>query len=333
MPRVPKVAIACQGGGSHAAFAAGVLQRLLARDLRERYELVGLSGTSGGAMCAALAWTGLHLGGPVDALGRLAAFWDDVKADDLLDSAANFWGVWAARLPVSAEVSPYLHEPIAEQTLVRLVQRHIPLAQIPGNVRDGSRLKLLVGATDVLSGERTVFGSNTITERHLIASAAVPPIFRAIDIGGRYYWDGLFTSNPPVRELTDEEMMAVKPDEIWVIQINPQHRSEEPRLMSDIVDRRNELSGNLALSQELYFIDKVNDLVARFPDLARKYKHIEVKVVEMSVPRLDYASKLDRSPSLIETLMNNGRELGDRFLGNAKWPDSGSIPKGNVCLP
>lgn len=333
MPRVPKVAIACQGGGSHAAFAAGVLQRLLARDLRDRYELVGLSGTSGGAMCAALAWTGLHLGGPDDALERLAAFWDDVKADDFLDSAANFWGVWAARLPVTAEVSPYLHKPIAEETLQRLVQQHIPLAKIRKNVREDSRLKLLVGATDVLKGERTVFGSNTITERHLIASAAVPPIFRAVQIDGCYYWDGLFTSNPPVREFTDETMMAVKPDEIWVIQINPQRQAEEPRLMSDIVDRRNELSGNLALSQELYFIDKVNDLVARFPNVPWDYKHIEVRVVEMSVPRLDYASKLDRSPSLIKTLMDNGRQLGDRFLSNAKWPASGSIPKGNVCLP
>lgn len=43
-----KVAIACQGGGSHAAFAAGVLARLLAPDAPRPFEIVGLSGTSGG---------------------------------------------------------------------------------------------------------------------------------------------------------------------------------------------------------------------------------------------------------------------------------------------
>ena len=47
-----RVAIACQGG-SHTAFTAGALKRLLADD---RYEVVALSGTSGGAICAFLAW-------------------------------------------------------------------------------------------------------------------------------------------------------------------------------------------------------------------------------------------------------------------------------------
>ena len=51
-----RVAIACQGGGSHTAFTAGVLKRLLSE---ERYEVVALSGASGGATCAFLAWYAL----------------------------------------------------------------------------------------------------------------------------------------------------------------------------------------------------------------------------------------------------------------------------------
>ena len=58
-----RVAIACQGGGSHTAFPAGVLQELLGR-LPDDVEVVALSGTSGGAMCAALAWDGLLRGDP-----------------------------------------------------------------------------------------------------------------------------------------------------------------------------------------------------------------------------------------------------------------------------
>ena len=51
-----RVAIACQGGGSHTAFTAGVLKKLLRTEELKRYEVVGLSGTSGGAVCALLAW-------------------------------------------------------------------------------------------------------------------------------------------------------------------------------------------------------------------------------------------------------------------------------------
>jgi NTE family protein len=52
------VAIACQGGGSHTAFTAGVLSKLL-EEVPSQYNIVGFSGTSGGAACASLAWYGL----------------------------------------------------------------------------------------------------------------------------------------------------------------------------------------------------------------------------------------------------------------------------------
>ena len=49
--RRARVAIACQGGGSHTAFTDGVLKRLFDSDDIARYDVVGLSGTSGVA-CA-----------------------------------------------------------------------------------------------------------------------------------------------------------------------------------------------------------------------------------------------------------------------------------------
>ena len=69
-PARPRVAIACQGGGSHTAFTAGVLERLLQPERLEEYDVVGLSGTSGGAVCATLAWVALVEGDPARA-GRL----------------------------------------------------------------------------------------------------------------------------------------------------------------------------------------------------------------------------------------------------------------------
>jgi NTE family protein len=80
------VAIACQGGGSHTAFTGGALQRLLADS---NHTVVGLSGTSGGAVCALLAWYGLLTGGAADAGRLLERFWEATAATTLSGKAAN----------------------------------------------------------------------------------------------------------------------------------------------------------------------------------------------------------------------------------------------------
>ena len=73
MSTEPKnVAIACQGGGSHTAFTAGVLDELL-ENIPQQYNIVGFSGTSGGAACAMLAWYG-HVHPDEDPGPLLSAF-------------------------------------------------------------------------------------------------------------------------------------------------------------------------------------------------------------------------------------------------------------------
>ncbi|HEY0526590.1 MAG TPA: patatin-like phospholipase family protein, partial [Stellaceae bacterium] len=171
----PKVAIACQGGGSHAAFAAGVLRTLLGRKYRDRFQLVALSGTSGGAMCAALAWSGLVGGGePDDAVERLTAFWHDLGVHSFLDAVENFWGVWFARLPVTVEISPYLYDPTAEARLRELLRRHLRLEALPPEGTRRAHPKLLIGATDIKRGIGVTFEGETLTYDDLIASAAIP---------------------------------------------------------------------------------------------------------------------------------------------------------------
>ena len=62
-----KVAIACQGGGTHAAFTWGVLTEILkvkkpwdaGSRPRETFDIIALSGTSAGGLCAMAAWYGL----------------------------------------------------------------------------------------------------------------------------------------------------------------------------------------------------------------------------------------------------------------------------------
>ena len=124
------VAIACQGGGSHTAFTGGVLQRLLAD---ENHRVVALSGTSGGAVCALLAWYGLLTGGAAEAGRVLERFWEDNAATSLGDRAANAWLVGLARLEGRVSlptVSPYAYPDIASGAFTDLLTRHVDVDRL-----------------------------------------------------------------------------------------------------------------------------------------------------------------------------------------------------------
>src|SRR4029079_10910978 len=78
-----RIAIACQGGGSQCAFVAGALKTLFGQHIHRRYDVVGLSGTSGGALTAALAWYGLlreAAGDHTPIEDRVLALWRDLTA-------------------------------------------------------------------------------------------------------------------------------------------------------------------------------------------------------------------------------------------------------------
>ncbi|MFO1140892.1 MAG: patatin-like phospholipase family protein [Amaricoccus sp.] len=314
MSDATRVAIACQGGGSHAAFAAGVLLELLEPHNFRRIEVVGLSGTSGGAVCASLAWSGLVRpgGGPEAASAALKAFWSEIAAQDPLDAAVNFWAVSLARLPITWEVSPYTINAPAEPRLRELLLKHLVLPP-PGARRKPP--EIFVGATDIRMGGGLAFDGAALGVDQVIASAAVPPLFRAVtatDANGRQHlcWDGLFARNPPIREFTD---LVPAPREIWVVRINPLESTREPVTMPEIVDRRNELAGNLALDQEIKLIEKINELRLESPTLGDRYRHIDIRQVELSLD-LDYPSKLDRGIRHIERLIATGRKAAATFF-------------------
>lgn len=321
-PPVKHVAIACQGGGSHTAFTAGVLQALL-RDIDVRkHRILGLSGTSGGALCAALAWTGLLEGDPARGAVLLETFWQKMSATQFPDFWSNQWLLLQQRsrsvlgLP---EISPYLLPTGGQDFMADLLREHIPFERLQSLITPHAP-SLMIGAVEVLSGDFTVFHSHPgprqpgITVEALLASAAIPEMFRAVHIGKGIYWDGLFSQNPPIRGfLSGKESREAKPDEIWVIQINPERRASEPMTSNDIDDRRNELAGNLSLHQELFFVDQTNDWLRKKWLDAGHMKHVDVRFIRLELD-LDYASKLDRSPAFIERLMDEGRYKGAEFI-------------------
>ena len=328
--RKVRVAIACQGGGSHTAFTAGALKRLLAD---ERHHVVALSGTSGGAICAVLAWYALlEKGGAGRAAELLDAFWRDNSAREFLEAFWNEWFLWVNRSQgsfVLPAISPY-DTPTsdwAQNQLREMLTDHVDFKKIK-SLSKKSSLMLLIGAVDVLSGEFKAFSSrrDEITAEMILASTALPTLFKAVHADGGVYWDGLFSQNPPIRELP-----RAKPDEIWILQIDPKKRDEEPTSMTDILDRRNELAGNISLYQEVHFLQKMNHLVKKLGDQDvspkertlyvtgeegeedREYKYIDIRWIRMSMP-LDFASKLDRRPSFIRRLMKYGERRAEDFL-------------------
>ena len=329
-----RVAIACQGGGSHTAFTAGALKKLL-KEKEHEYEIVALSGTSGGSICALLAWYGLLMNDTNKAVELLDSFWQDNSANSFQDRILNDWLLRTNRffgsIGGTPTVSPYVTPASswASDQLKSMLERHVDFGRIEELVKPSSPI-LLIGAADVVSGEFKAFSSHrdTINVDMVLASAALPTLFKAVHTNGGVYWDGLFSQNPPVRELPD-----AKPDEIWVIQIDPQKRAAEPKTMPDIMDRRNELAGNLSLYQEIYFIEKINEWVAKGVLSGTKHEIIEVKWIEM-LRDLDSESKLNRDPRFLQGMMAYGEDQAEAFLNEDRnEPTPGPLDNGSLRSP
>jgi NTE family protein len=350
-----RIAIACQGGGSQCAFVAGALDALFARDIEDRYEIVGLSGTSGGAITAAAAWQAMlkrahgdrtPVGDPIKAL------WEDLSAQTPLENVLDKVCIDTVRLiehgalpsvatsPTSLPVQLWtkaMATMIArpEFTDLRaLLLKHIDFDALPGLVRPDSPV-LEVSAGDVLKGNFRVFTSarNEIKVEALLASAAIPTLFPAVWVDGHAYWDGIFASNPPIISLLQKTYMGNyrRPQEIWIIQFNRAEHETVPETPSEISDRRNHLAGNLSLQHELQMIDLWNLLLQRgaLTDEFRARLGIDVTepiavhFIRMSKElqdSLDYPSKLSREPAHIERLMADGTAQALAFLARIEAP-------------
>lgn len=342
-----KIAIACQGGGSQTAFTAGVLKSFFDHDVHKHNEIVSLSGTSGGAICAALAWyslVGSKKGDTVPMAQPLMDFWEDNSTRDVFEEWYNDFWIGVMRLIDAGMMARWETSPatnlysllLPEVTslfphknfydIKKLLNTHIDFSLIEkwNKPKPPASPALLVGAVDVLRGEFKRFSSirGEISLDSILASTAVPALYPAVPVGESVYWDGLFSDNPPTDELLDRRLVGEMnlPDELWVIQINPKKRKTMPLSPDDITDRRNELIGNQSLFHDLEKIDLINRFLSdgAFTDKYRaKYRPVRIRIVEMSKgmqEKLDYASKLDRNRRRIDMLIADGETQGQFFL-------------------
>jgi NTE family protein len=312
-----KLSLALQGGGAHGAFTWGVLDRLLEDD---RLVIDGISGASAGAVNAVMLADGLARGGRPEARKRLAEFWRAVSLggnlpgplravlDRLLALLPNHG------LPMQAFVdgfsrylSPYDLNPLDINPLKDLIERYVDFDA----VRAFTDLRLFVSATNVHTGAARVFSRDEITADAVMASAALPFVFRAVEIDGVPYWDGGYSGNPAILPLVH----AVGSTDVLVVQINPVERPTTPTSARDILHRINEITFNSSLAAELNTIALIGWLIeqGRLKPSAG-YHCVNLHRIALMGRRLSAVSRLKTDYDFFEMLHRAGRRAARRFL-------------------
>lgn len=186
--------LALQGGGAHGAFTWGVLDRLLAQP---GLTFPAVSGTSAGAVNAVVLASGLLEGGPETARARLHDLWHGVaEAARPLQQG----GLFDVTLDAATQLlSPYTLNPWGLHPLEGLLDRLVDFERL----RRDTSITLLIAATKLGTGAARIFGNAELCRAAVMASTCLPWLHHAVELDGEAYWDGGYTSNPPVLPLIE----------------------------------------------------------------------------------------------------------------------------------
>jgi NTE family protein len=309
------VDFALQGGGAHGAFTWGVLDRLLEEPW---LRIDGISGTSAGAMNAAVLVDGHAKDGADGARAALEKFWRRVSNTALLsplrrtplDILLGRWTLDHSPIFLAMDLmtrlfSPYDLSPGGTNPLRNILAETVHFDRLAQ-----ASIKLFVTATNVRTGRGRVFRNSEITPNVLLASACLPTLFQAIEIDGEGYWDGGYSGNPTITPLVRE----CNSQDTILVQINPVERPGLPRSARDILDRLNEVSFNAVLLKELRM--SLLRQIAQ-PDNSENAKWAEMRIHRISsnvMIELGYSSKLNAEWEFLCMLRDEGRRAGDAFL-------------------
>jgi 3-hydroxybutyrate dehydrogenase len=316
--------LALQGGGAHGAFTWGVLDRLLDE---ERLETEGISGTSAGAMNAAMMKTGYLEGGNEGARRQLDRFWGVVR--DNARANVNPFRDWLRGFsPEAAQFADEIYRAPGRH-MQDMVQRTLspsewnpmnfnPLRDTLEELIDFDRVcmtckpHLFVSASNVRSGKIRVFRDPDLSIDAILASACLPMLFQPVEIDGEHYWDGGYMGNPALFPLYD----GCQSRDIVIVHVNPIERREVPKTARAILNRVNEISFNSSLLRELRAINFVRELVADGRLRPGEMKDILIHSIrdDDTMDNLDVSSKISPEPELLDHLKQAGRTTADAFL-------------------
>lgn len=326
VPLQKKINLALQGGGAHGAYTWGVLDYLL-EDNRLNFEAI--SATSAGSMNAVIMLQGLLSGGPHGARAYLETFWRKVSdagavfspvhqmsADnpfnDFLpkwanteNSALQFFNV------ISKNLSPYQFNPLNFNPLRDVLDEMVDFELLRKNCTS----KLFITATNVRTGDARIFHTEELTRDMVLASAALPNVFQAVEIDGDGYWDGGFVGNPSLWPLYyDAESL-----DVLICHVNVLVRDDMPHDAISIEDRLNEITFNSALLKELRAISFVQKLVKNKmlkDSVKNKYREVLLHAIraDHTMSKLSISSKFDTSWPFLLRLRDLGRKEAKAWL-------------------
>ena len=314
------VDLALQGGGSHGAFTWGVLDRLLEEEWL-RFE--GISGTSAGAMNAAVLAHGYTEGGAAGARAALERFWSKVADAGLfspfqrtpLDILMGRWTLdnspfFVAMDVLTRAVSPYLMNPGGINPLRFILEESVDFSHLVD-----SPIKLFITATNVRTGRGRVFRNSELSTDVLLASACLPTMFQAIEIDGDSYWDGGYSGNPTITPLVRE----CETRDIILVQINPVERPGTPKMAREIQNRLNEVSFNAVLLKELRMIAWLHKMMRnKMPDMeeeGERWASMRIhRIADDIMVSLGHSSKMNTEWAFLTMLRDAGRQAAAKFL-------------------
>jgi NTE family protein len=308
--------LALQGGGSHGAFTWGVLDRLLEESW---LRIEAISGTSAGAMNAAVLADGWTKDGASGARAALNAYWERVASAAAfsplqrtpLDRLLGRWTLdtspaFIAFDLVSRVFSPYDLNPRGHNPLTAILNESINFTRLAQ-----SPIKLFVTCTNVRTGRGRIFRNAELTPDVLLASACLPTLFQAIEIDGEAYWDGGFAGNPTITPLVRE---SASQDTI-IVQINPRERPGTPRSAPEILNRLNEVSFNATLMKELRMIALMRQLVDPGSGEGARWAAMRThRIMTEMMSELGYSSKLNGEWAFLCMLRAEGQRAASAFL-------------------
>ena len=312
------VNLALQGGGAHGAFTWGVLDKIFEDG---RIWIDAISGTSAGAMNAAVAAMGMYAEGGEGARQELERFWKAVsKAGEMspfkttpMDRAMQNWSLdsspgYLMMDLINRLASPYDMNPVQLNPLRDLVRDFIDFER----VRAAREMEIYISATNVETGRVRIFSRDEIDLDVIMASACLPFMFHAVEIDGQYYWDGGYMGNPVLLPF----METSASDDIVIVQINPVFRPGEPRAARDILNRVNEITFNASLLKELRMINLIDDLVdsGRGEDLRKRRMNVHIVEDCEQMGKLSASSKLNTDWEFLCYLRDVGRAAAETWI-------------------
>jgi NTE family protein len=308
--------LALQGGGSHGAFTWGVLDRLLEEPW---IRVAAISGTSAGAMNAAVLADGFTAGGAEGAREALDRYWARVSRAaafspiqrSFLDRMLGRWTLdtspaYVAMDLMSRVLSPYDLNPFGLNPLRSVLAESIDFERLKR-----SPILLFITATKVRTGRGRIFRNGEITADVLLASACLPTMFRAVEIDGDAYWDGGFAGNPTITPLIRES----DAHDTILVQINPSDRPEVPRSAADILNRLNEISFNSPLAKELRMIALLRSVADAGSGEGARWAEMRThRIMTEQLATFGASSKLNAEWQFVTMLRDEGRRAATEFL-------------------